>query len=71
MAAEAGKTKNGNVDWRTVRGLMVDAIYGGRVDNPQDMRVLETYLRRYFNSDVVRGKLRIGLHPLPVSMANC
>ncbi|CAN0042899.1 unnamed protein product [Ascophyllum nodosum] len=55
MAAEAGKTKNGNVDWRTVRGLMVDAIYGGRVDNPQDMRVLETYLRRYFNSDVIGG----------------
>lgn len=55
MAAEASKTKNGRVDWRTVRGLMVDAIYGGRVDNPHDMRVLATYLRRYFNSDVVSG----------------
>lgn len=55
MAAEAAKTKNGKVDWRTVRGLMVDAIYGGRVDNPHDMRVLATYLRRYFNSDVVRA----------------
>lgn len=53
VMAEAGKAKNGKVDWRTVRGLMVDAIYGGRVDNPSDMRVLETYLRRYFNSDVV------------------
>lgn len=54
MTAEAAKTNNGNnVDWRTVRGLMVDAIYGGRVDNPHDMRVLATYLRRYFNSDVV------------------
>lgn len=54
MTAEAAKTSNGSkVDWRTVRGLMVDAIYGGRVDNPHDMRVLATYLRRYFNSDVV------------------
>lgn len=54
MTAEAAKTSSGNkVDWRTVRGLMVDAIYGGRVDNPHDMRVLATYLRRYFNSDVV------------------
>lgn len=54
MTAEAAKTDNGNkIDWRTVRGLMVDAIYGGRVDNPHDMRVLATYLRRYFNSDVV------------------
>ncbi|CAN0404947.1 unnamed protein product, partial [Ectocarpus sp. 12 AP-2014] len=55
MTAEADKRKNGKVDWRTVRGLMVDAIYGGRVDNPHDMRVLATYLRQYFNSDVVGG----------------
>lgn len=54
VSAEAGKIKDGRVDWRTVRGLMVDAIYGGRVDNPHDMRVLATYLRQYFNSDVVR-----------------
>lgn len=53
MVAEAEKTANGRIDWRTVRGLMVDAIYGGRVDNPHDMRVLATYLRQYFNSDVV------------------
>lgn len=53
MTAEAMKTKNGKVDWETVRGLMVDAIYGGRVDNPHDMRVLSTYLRQYFNSEVV------------------
>lgn len=57
MIAEATKTKSGRVDWRTVRGLMTDAIYGGRVDNPHDMRVLATYLRRYFNSEVVSGLL--------------
>lgn len=65
MTAEAAKTKSGKVDWRTVRGLMVDAIYGGRVDNPHDMRVLATYLRRYFNSDVVSAtapKKHIGMH---------
>lgn len=55
MVAEAVKTKNDRIDWKTVRGLMVDAIYGGRVDNPHDMRVLITYLRQFFNSDVVRG----------------
>lgn len=53
VIAEAEKTKDHRVDWRTVRGLMVDAIYGGRVDNPHDMRVLATYLRLYFNPDVV------------------
>lgn len=61
MTAEAEKTKTGKVDWRTVRGLMVDAIYGGRVDNPHDMRVLATYLRQYFNSDVVNAPFRIML----------
>lgn len=55
VAAEAARSKSGRVDWSTVRGLMVDAIYGGRVDNPHDMRVLSTYLRRYLNSDVVRA----------------
>lgn len=53
MIAEAAKAKSGKVDWKTVRGLMVDAIYGGRVDNPHDMRVLTAYLQRYFNSEVV------------------
>lgn len=57
VIAEATKTKSGKVDWKTVRGLMVDAIYGGRVDNPHDMRVLATYLRQYFNSAVVSGLL--------------
>lgn len=63
MAAEAAKANGGNkVDWRTVRGLMVDAIYGGRVDNPHDMRVLATYLRRYFNSDVVSACVHVHVH---------
>ncbi|CAM9367763.1 unnamed protein product [Discosporangium mesarthrocarpum] len=45
--------KSGRVDWKTVRGLMEDAVYGGRVDNPFDMRVLTAYLQAMFNSDVV------------------
>lgn len=53
MVAEAVNIKNNRIDWETVRGLMVDAIYGGRVDNSCDMRVLTTYLRQFFNSDVV------------------
>lgn len=64
MTAEATKAKNSQVDWKTVRGLMVDAIYGGRVDNPHDMRVLATYLRRYFNSDVVSVASPVAIHLL-------
>ena len=42
---------------------MEDAIYGGRVDNPYDARVLKAYLRKIFNQDVFdgRGDLMRGL----------
>lgn len=55
VMAEAPTMDATRVDWKAVRGLMEDAIYGGRVDNPYDMRVLTTYLRHIFNSDVVRS----------------
>lgn len=32
------------MDWEAIYGLMEDAIYGGRVDNRFDLRVLRTYL---------------------------
>ena len=43
------------IDWETVIGLMENAIYGGRVDNNYDYKVLNVYLRQYFNPDVLRG----------------
>ncbi len=43
-----GKTKDTMIDWKAVRGLMEDAIYGGRIDNSFDLRVLRTYLRYKF-----------------------
>ena len=36
--------------------LMEDAIYGGRVDNPYDVRVLKAYLRKIFNDSVFEGR---------------
>lgn len=33
------------LDWEVVNGLMEDAIYGGRIDNAYDIRVLRAYLR--------------------------
>ncbi|KAH8054009.1 dynein light chain binding protein [Aureococcus anophagefferens] len=51
------------LDLDVVHGLMEDAIYGGRVDNPYDARVLKAYLRKIFNQDVFdgRGDLMRGL----------
>ena len=42
-------------DWDMVHGLMMDSIYGGRVDNEFDNRVLKTYLDKYFNDKMVGG----------------
>mmetsp|Transcript_33539 Transcript_33539/g.74227 ORF Transcript_33539/g.74227 Transcript_33539/m.74227 type:complete len:2007 (+) Transcript_33539:3-6023(+) len=49
--------------WQLLHGLLENAIYGGRVDNTFDGKVLRTYLQQFFHPDVVGGKVR----PLPGS----
>jgi len=38
-------------DWRLIRGLFLNAVYGGRVDNDFDLRVLGEYLNKAFNAE--------------------
>jgi len=45
--------------WEIVNGLLENAIYGGRVDNPFDMRVLKTYLKQFFNNDIFQGSKKL------------
>ena len=45
--------KGEEVDWEAVHGLMEDAIYGGRIDNAFDLRVLRAYLKVFFNDELV------------------
>ena len=45
QAVSAGK--DSKMDWEAIHGLMEDAIYGGRIDNAYDLRVLRAYLRYY------------------------
>ncbi|XP_033632471.1 cytoplasmic dynein 2 heavy chain 1-like isoform X2 [Asterias rubens] len=47
--------KGKELQWDFIYGLFENAIYGGRVDNPFDMRVLRSYLSQYFNKDVLAG----------------
>src|SRR6185437_11154321 len=43
---------NGNIpEWTPIHGLLENAIYGGRVDNDYDGRVLRAYLLLYFSND--------------------
>jgi dynein heavy chain 2 len=45
QAATAVVSKSGAIDWEAIHGLMEDAIYGGRIDNAFDVRVLKAYLK--------------------------
>lgn len=43
-------------DWEYLHGLMENSVYGGRVDNAYDLRVLRAYLKLLFNADMEPGK---------------
>jgi len=45
----------GEIQWDYIHGLFDQAVYGGRVDNPVDTDVLQSYLMQYFNSAVIGG----------------
>ena len=62
LCEEAQKQHKGVVRWEDVHGLLAEAVYGGRIDNTYDARVLASYLSTYFNSNVIaeggrRGKV--------------
>ncbi len=38
---------------------MLDTVYGGRIDNDVDMRLLDVYLHEYFNPEIEKGKTSI------------
>ena len=44
---------NGTVDWPGLFGLMENAIYGGRIDKAQDMKILRAYMRKIFNENAL------------------
>jgi len=59
LAAQCKLGKNGVPDWDTVYGLMNFAIYAGRIDNEFDVRTVVSYLKQYFNDDVLAGKAKL------------
>lgn len=41
--------------WQKIYGILENAIYGGRVDNEFDMRVLRTYMQSIFQDATLKG----------------
>ena len=55
------------VRWPFIHGLFESAIYGGRVDNPFDMRVIVSYLKEFFDPTMLSpGTKNRRLGPLRV-----
>jgi dynein heavy chain 2 len=63
-ASRATSVKNPQLDWEAIYGLMEDAIYGGRIDNSYDLRVLRAYLKMFFSEKLVSEK-GVGMELLP------
>ncbi|XP_061575223.1 dynein cytoplasmic 2 heavy chain 1 isoform X3 [Cololabis saira] len=63
--------------WEFVHGLLESAIYGGRIDNPSDLRILRSYLEQFFSARLLSSsagqrKSRGGAHIFPpqISLPN-
>ena len=48
-----------SLNFEVLYGIFEEGIYGGRVDNPSDLKVLRAYLKKYFNQLVVNGQEEI------------
>jgi hypothetical protein len=47
--------QKGPFPWDFLRGLLENAIYGGRIDNRFDVQVLRAYLHQFFNEGMLDG----------------
>ncbi|KAL4105900.1 hypothetical protein PRIC1_003955 [Phytophthora ramorum] len=56
LACQTSGGGSGGIDWQTLHGLMENAIYGGRIDNPYDLRVLRCNLTEYFSQELLSGQ---------------
>lgn len=54
LAAASG----GGMDWATLIGVLEFAVYGSRVDNDFDSRLVKEYLNLFFRADILDGPRR-------------
>ncbi|XP_017783105.1 PREDICTED: cytoplasmic dynein 2 heavy chain 1 [Nicrophorus vespilloides] len=59
------------IQWKYIIGWSIGAVYGGRIDKKQDLTVLESYLRQYFNDEVLSHRWKpLGLNQSLPSVPN-
>lgn len=47
------------MQWQKIYGILENAIYGGRIDNKYDTRVLRAYIENLFNDQGLRGQAQL------------
>lgn len=52
----AAESRGSGPEWPKIYGILENAIYGGRVANDFDLRVLRAYIAQTFNDSVLNGK---------------
>jgi len=69
LTAVQAETKGSpSPQWQKVYGILENAIYGGRVDNDFDLRVLRAYMGQMFKDSVLKGQEPLSrLVPVPQS----
>lgn len=53
LVQELLQSQDMQVPWSFIKGLCSLAIYGGRIENIQDLTILDSYLSQYFKDDVL------------------
>ncbi|GLV36072.1 beethoven [Carabus blaptoides fortunei] len=59
LSEEIWGSMKGNLLWAHMKGLCADAIYGGRVDDHQDEKIMLSYLTQNFNDTVLSHKWKL------------
>lgn len=68
LSAIHAETKGGAPQWQKIFGILENAIYGGRIDNEFDVRVLRAYIERTFKDQILKGQEPLsGMIPVPQS----
>ncbi|KAL3266572.1 hypothetical protein HHI36_010736 [Cryptolaemus montrouzieri] len=53
LLEDTWQSNSARVQWKLIRGLCSSAVYGGRIENIDDLEILESYLRQYCNDEVL------------------
>ncbi|XP_015834463.1 cytoplasmic dynein 2 heavy chain 1 [Tribolium castaneum] len=53
LVEDLWQNQSPQVQWKFIYGLCCDAVYGGRIENIDDLGILKTYLRQYLVDEVL------------------